>query len=135
MRLASCLAAWRVVAQRRRSALARSHAHRIAADARATHSATERCLQDELRAAELAAASTASHLLRRVYDERERRQSSEQACELSAANAPLALQTTMNQMREALQLEVIARRQAESKAQRLQRQVAALESRVAAGKS
>ena len=67
-------------------------------------------------------------LLQRTFDERERRRSAER--ELRASTTPLALEEQANRMREALQLEVSARQAAESKASRLQRQHASLESQV-----
>ena len=82
-----------------------------------------------IRLAEDAATSAAATLLHRVVGERERRQQAENALQRKEA-PPLALQEELHTIKEALQLEVIAREAAEGKAQRLHRSHAALDSQL-----
>lgn len=132
MRLASALADWRLWAQRRRGARSkaagRERGREREAEKQRGREAEVLCLVTEIHTVEVAAASAAATLLRRVVDEREWRQAAER--KQSAVDTPLALQVQANQMREALELEVLARQAAEAKAQRLHRQQAALEAQL-----
>jgi phage-related tail protein len=94
----------------------------------ACRSAEVRTLCEEIRNAEDAMTSATAKMLNRVVDERERRLTAE--AERRRVSTPLALQEESNRMKEALQLEVIARQAAEAKAQRLHRQHAALDSQL-----
>ena len=129
MRMASALALWRVRAQRRRGAREVSDWRALERGSQVSREAEVRCLSREIRLAEDAATSAAATLLHRVVGERERRQQAENALQRKEA-PPLALQEELHTIKEALQLEVIAREAAEGKAQRLHRSHAALDSQL-----
>ena len=128
MRLATALGTWRLVATHRRQRLVHGAVRQIDVQAQWRLSAEVRSLVDEIRLAEEAASSAAALLLNRVVVEREKRQGAES--ELRRATTPLALQEQANRMKEALQLEVIARQAAEAKAQRAVRQHSAVDSQL-----
>lgn len=128
MRLARGFSHWSRSAARRRTRRTLA-AWRAAEEAARRATAAERgLLTHELRCAEAEGASSASTLLRHVATERDRRAAAEG--DLRRAVTPLALQEDSRRMREALQLEVIARTEAEAKAHKLQRQHAALDSQL-----
>ena len=71
---------------------------------------------------------SAAALLHQVVEERERRREVEAS--MRRTSTPLALQEQASRMKEALQLEVLARQQAEAKAQRATRQHQALDAQL-----
>ena len=128
MKLASAIGEWRLWAQRRRGAAAKRGWRSVEAALRRCRQAEVRTLAIEIRCAEEAAAATASAMLHRVLDERKRRQTAED--KVKRIQTPLALQEEAKRIKEALELEVIARQAAEARGQRLQRQAAALDSQL-----
>ena len=112
MRVVAAFSTWRLITSRRQALVhgARHHAD-VAVYKR--REAEVRSLVDEVKLAEEAASAAAASLLHKVVAERGRQLAEG---ELRKSTMPLALQGEANKMKEALQLEVIARQAAEAKA-------------------